>query len=321
MKLPPVSRLLAPIPTRLPAMVGCGMLALAIGWGGSGLVGQETATAGKAANPFVVNDRAVRGRFEDQLNKIRESEAAVEGSSVVVELEAIAKAKAKAVLPNLKVTRKGEGQVLPSSEVYETAIQSTLVVGNLYLCGKCTKWHSSLAGGVWIDPSGILVTNYHVIESDKAGIFGVMTRSGEVYQVTEVLASSESDDLAVLKVDADREFPAIPLAENDAPVGSEVRVISHPDGRFYTFSEGIAARHYFDPKEKSSRLQITADYARGSSGSGVFDETGALVGIVSSTNSIYYRENDNVQENLQMVIKSCIPVRSLHSLIDQAGAE
>lgn len=304
-----------------PAIFAWGVLTLFFGLGNWNLAAQEAATVGKAADPFVVNDIAVRGRFEKHLNQIRESENAIEASSLVKALEEVAKSKAKAIVPELKVIRNGEGKVLKSSEVYDAAIQSTLVVGNLYQCGKCTKWHSSLAGGVWIDPSGILVTNYHVIESDNAGIFGVMTRSGEVFQVAEVLASSESDDLAVLKVEADREFPAISLAEKDSPVGSEVRVISHPDGRFYTFSEGIAARHYFDPKEKSSRLQITADYARGSSGCGVFDETGALVGIVSSTNSIYYRENGKVQENLQMVIKSCIPVGSLHRLIDQSGAE
>lgn len=311
MKLP--RRHLLPGP-RL-GLLGC--LALLIS--GFELLGEEGSppNRGQDLDPFVVNDRAVRDRFEKRLNQFRESEAAVSASAVITSLEQSADAKSKANLPGVKYQGEGGKASLRSSEVYDSAIQSTLVVGNLYQCGKCTRWHSSLAGGVWIDPSGIFVTNYHVIESDDAGIFGVLTRSGEVFQVAEVLASSKKDDLAVVRVKADRKFPAIPLAARDIPVGSELRVISHPDGRFYTFSEGIAARHFFDPKERAPRLQITADYARGSSGCGVFDENGALVGIVSSTSSIYYKTNGKVQENLQMVVKSCIPISSLHKLLDQ----
>jgi S1-C subfamily serine protease len=59
-------------------------------------------------------------------------------------------------------------------------------------------------------------------------------------------------------------------------------------------------------------MAITADYAKGSSGAPVLDDTGSVVGIVSATNSIYYTPP---QKNLQMVIKSCIPVDAIWKLL------
>jgi len=81
------------------------------------------------------------------------------------------------------------------------------------------------------------------------------------------------------------------------------------------------ARYYFDQSAKAPRLQITADYAKGSSGCGVFNDRGELTGLVSSTNSIYYTEENGDQKNLQMVVKSCIPAASVRKLLDGGKGE
>jgi S1-C subfamily serine protease len=64
-------------------------------------------------------------------------------------------------------------------------------------------------------------------------------------------------------------------------------------------------------------VSITADYARGSSGGPVLNDRGEVIGIVKSTQPIFYRMVEGKGENLQMVIKLCIPSAKLLKLIGQ----
>ena len=65
-------------------------------------------------------------------------------------------------------------------------------------------------------------------------------------------------------------------------------------------------------------MSITADYAKGSSGGPVVDDAGHVVGMVSTTESIYYgsRANDpkDPKGPLQMVVKNCVPVEAIRHL-------
>jgi S1-C subfamily serine protease len=101
-----------------------------------------------------------------------------------------------------------------------------------------------------------------------------------------------------------------------APVGSPVRVISHPDGHFYTLTEGVVSRYLTVRRAETEvpAMAITADFARGSSGGPVFDDAGAVVGIATTTHSIYYDEK-GARDNLQMVIKQCVPAASVLKLV------
>ena len=40
-----------------------------------------------------------------------------------------------------------------------------------------------------------------------------------------------------------------------------------------------------------------------------------MVAVVTSTHSIYYEKKDGRNENLQMVIKTCIPARAVLGLV------
>jgi len=204
------------------------------------------------------------------------------------------------------------------NKLYYQVSKSVLVMGRLYNCGKCSKWHTSMASAFAIGQDGIIVTNHHVLEKDDGEILGAMDYKGNVYSIEKVLASNEEDDLAILKL---RDAKLMPMAlAKPANVGADVWVISHPNRKLYTMTKGMVSRYHMilkNGQKPGRRMSITADYAKGSSGAPVFNRKGQVVGVVSSTSSIYYSIENGKKENLQMVVKNCIPVESIHELIQK----
>ena len=204
------------------------------------------------------------------------------------------------------------------NKLYDQVCKSVLVMGRLYNCGKCSKWHTSMASAFAIGQDGIIVTNHHVLEKDEGEILGAMDAEGTVYGVEKVLAANQEDDLAILKL---RDAKLIPMAlAKPANVGADVWVISHPNRKLFTMTKGMVSRYqmiFKNGQKPGRRMSITADYAKGSSGAPVFGYKGQVVGVVSSTSSIYYSIENGKKENLQMVVKNCIPVESIHELIQK----
>ena len=193
------------------------------------------------------------------------------------------------------------------------ARNATLIVGHIYQCEECSDWHTNLASGVAISPDGLILTNHHVMHFPNAASFGAANSEGKVLPVTEVISSSKADDLALIRIDANAEIPYTSLAET-VRISDRVFIFSHPDSHFYTYTEGVVSRFYLDSKKKTPRIQITAGFARGSSGSGIFDQQGDLVGLVASTRSIHHNEDEN-QRHLQMVVRSGVPLVSIRRLL------
>src|SRR5690606_16743292 len=71
----------------------------------------------------------------------------------------------------------------------------------------------SLGSGVLIDPSGIIVTNYHVIgDADEVK---VSLADGREFE-SKILFKDQSLDLAVLKIDGKKDFPTVSIGDSDA---------------------------------------------------------------------------------------------------------
>ena len=207
---------------------------------------------------------------------------------------------------------------LEPAELYRRARQSVVIISSLYYCNRCTLLHSTVAGGVVVGKSGEVLTSEHVVRGrpdQKRETMVAMTAEGQVIPVREVLASSRRHDIAVIKLDATG-LPALPLGKNPLP-GSPIRVLSHPNNHFFHFSDGIISRYFPEqgPKGRTEVMSITADFGRGSSGGPILDLAGNVVGIVSRTSSLYYRQTEGKQENLQMVFKLCVASSSIRTLI------
>lgn len=210
---------------------------------------------------------------------------------------------------------------LRGEEAYRRAAAASVLIGSAYKCTKCTRWHNTLASGVVVDAGGVVATNHHVAAGELGEAMGVLTADGKFYPVTEVLAANKDQDVALLRV-AGKGLAALPLRD-DAGAGTPIYCYSHPANSFGCLSEGVIARYCRLPGERNGAvfMQITADYARGSSGGPILDHEGNLVGLVSSTSPIFYdspaaaKDGKPAAPNLQMVRHNCVTARAIRDLV------
>lgn len=140
----------------------------------------------------------------------------------------------------------------------------------------------SLGSGVIVDPSGIIVTNHHVIKG--ASDVRVSTLDGREYQV-KVIVDDPKTDLAVLKIEnaKGRTFPTLKFANSDKlEVGDLVMAIGNPFGVGQTVTSGIVsalARTGVEANNYEYFIQTDAAINPGNSGGALVDMQGHLVGI------------------------------------------
>lgn len=142
--------------------------------------------------------------------------------------------------------------------------------------------------GFLVRPDGVILTNYHVIESGNVAI--VKFSDGTVLPVDGVLASDKVRDLAIIKIHG-KTFRTLTLGDSDhIQVGEEVVAIGNPLGLELTVSNGIVSGVRTVEKEGGKFLQITAPISHGSSGGPLFNMAGEVVGITS----MYFEGGENL---------------------------
>jgi serine protease Do len=133
--------------------------------------------------------------------------------------------------------------------------------------------------GFIIDPSGILVTNKHVI--DGAINAQVVLSDGTPYHA-EVLAVAAMVDIAVLKIDAGHPLPFLKWGNSDAlKVGDPVLTFGNGLAIGLSVSAGIVSALNRDLQDSpfDSYIQTDAAINHGNSGGPLVDENGDVIGI------------------------------------------
>src|SRR5438477_12283990 len=139
----------------------------------------------------------------------------------------------------------------------------------------------SLGSGVMVDPSGLVVTNYHVI--DGADEVKVSLADKREFEADIMLKDSRSD-LAVLRLkDTKEKFATLDFANSDELlVGDVVLAIGNPFGVGQTVTHGIIsalARTQVGITDYQFFIQTDAAINPGNSGGALVDMTGKLAGI------------------------------------------
>jgi Do/DeqQ family serine protease len=142
----------------------------------------------------------------------------------------------------------------------------------------------ALGSGVIVDPAGLIVTNYHVIEgASQVKIALADKREFEA----DIALKDQRSDLAVLRVKGAKErFSTLQFADSDGlQVGDLVLAIGDPFGVGQTVTHGIVsavARTQVGISDYQFFIQTDAAINPGNSGGALVDTAGRLVGINSA---------------------------------------
>lgn len=175
---------------------------------------------------------------------------------------------------------------MTAAEIYAAYVNSTVgitteITTNYF--GHTTTSAASGSGFI-ITQDGYIVTNYHVIED--ANTITVTTYDGTAYNAT-LIGYDESNDLAVLKVDADGLSPVIIGDSDNMNVGDDVIAIGNPLGEL-TFSLTSGSISALNRKITLSEgvtmelIQTDCAINSGNSGGALFNMYGEVIGITNA---------------------------------------
>ncbi|MBV8650696.1 MAG: DegQ family serine endoprotease [Alphaproteobacteria bacterium] len=140
---------------------------------------------------------------------------------------------------------------------------------------------TSLGSGFIIDPSGLVVTNNHVI-ADADEITVILHDDSDTTLKAEVVGRDTKTDLALLRVKADKPLTAVQFGDSDImKVGDWVLAIGNPYGLGGTVTAGIVSARARDIQQGpyDDFIQTDASINRGNSGGPMFNMNGEVVGI------------------------------------------
>jgi serine protease Do len=151
-----------------------------------------------------------------------------------------------------------------------------------------TRRVRSLGSGLIIDPSGIIVTNRHVIEG---AIRVTVTLQDNTQYRAKLIGKGMLADLALLKIDADYALPTAKFGNSDlVRIGDPVLAIGNPLGLGGSVSSGIVSALNRDIRSSmfDDFIQTDAAINHGNSGGPLYNQRGEVIGI----NTAIYTLND-----------------------------
>ena len=211
-------------------------------------------------------------------------------------------------------TVKTNGTQLTASQVYQNNVNSTdgitTEITTNYFGYKTTA--AASGSGFIITDDGYIVTNHHVIEG--ANSVKVTLYDNTQYDA-EIVGSDESNDIAVLKIDASGLTP-VTLGDSEAlSVGDNVVAIGNPLGELtFTLTSGIVSAKDRSITTSNSVMMnlIQTDCAinSGNSGGALFNMYGEVVGVTNAK----YSSNSSTEASIDN-IGFAIPINNVKDIV------
>ena len=187
----------------------------------------------------------------------------------------------------LQIQQIDSSKELTAAEVYAANVNST--VGIVTSAVTTNYWGfpttSAAAGsGFILTEDGYILTNYHVVENSNS--ITVAMYNGDTYDAA-LIGYDESNDVAVLKIDAQGLSPVVLGDSDNLNVGDSVVAIGNPLGELtFSLTAGAVSALNRDVTMSSGSTQelIQTDCAinSGNSGGALFNLYGEVIGITNA---------------------------------------
>ena len=230
-------------------------------------------------------------------------------------------------------------QKLAAPDLCDRLRESTLAVGSYYKCPDCGEWHFNSSAGFAVSEGGVICTCCHVVLGEEEGVkesyLVAADAAGRVFPVKSVLAADAESDTCFLKIDAPGLKP-LPLRAG-IRAGERVYCLSHPGGYYFMFTQGMVARvnrrrnDMLDEHGQTNGLltrpilllNVTAEFAPGSSGAPIVDEAGNVVGQVASISDAGEpgSGDENAPASPSVPVRFCTATEEIQRLTDPSFKE
>lgn len=180
-----------------------------------------------------------------------------------------------------------DGSAMTPSQLYAACVDSVVAISTTVtstgIYGNTSTGTSSGSGFILTD-DGYIVTNYHVVEG--ATELTVTTHDGTEYSA-ELKGKDSTNDVAVLKVEAEG-LPAVTLgSSHDLVIGDMVAAIGNPLGKLAAtqtigYVSGINREVATGGVTTISMIQTDAAINPGNSGGPLFNMYGQVIGITTA---------------------------------------
>ena len=214
----------------------------------------------------------------------------------------------------IDITQIDTSKVMTPAQVYAANVNSTVGITTTITTNYWGHQSTSAAtgSGFILTADGYILTNYHVVEGSSE--ISVATYSGESYPAT-LVGYDESNDLAILKVEAQGLTPVILGDSDNLNVGDSVVAIGNPLGEL-TFSLTSGAISAKDRKVTLSStvtmelLQTDCAINSGNSGGPLFNLYGEVIGVTNAKYSGSSASGASIDN-----IGFAIPINSIKDIV------
>lgn len=207
------------------------------------------------------------------------------------------------------------GKQMTAAEVYAANVNSTVGITTSVTTNYWGFQSTSAASGSGfiISSDGYILTNYHVIEDSDS--ISVSLYDGTVYD-GELIGYDESNDIAVLNVEAEDLVPVVLGDSDNLNVGDSVVAIGNPLGELtFSLTAGtVSAKDRevtFSNAVTMNLLQTDCAINSGNSGGALFNMFGEVIGITNAK----YSSNSSSGASIDN-IGFAIPLNSVWGIIE-----